>query len=239
MEWIYWLFLVFALIYEPIFGYRDYQKFKRKVKTDGLARIGYYKSTMAGLWIPAGLILVLAASTELTLGQIGLSFVTLKTEIFGSFLTYLALTGMIVYALVIVGILIGSKFSFKLRNSMEKAKKQELHKSSFGDILPTNRQEKKMWTYVSITAGITEEILYRGFLIFALGSLFPGASIWFSILTASLLFGLAHTYQGFIGVMRTTLIGIWFTVVYLAAGSILPLIAFHALVDYFGKINEE
>ncbi|WP_307287850.1 CPBP family intramembrane glutamic endopeptidase [Bacillus sp. SORGH_AS_0510] len=53
------------------------------------------------------------------------------------------------------------------------------------------------------------------------------------LILSSLLFGLAHTYQGISGVVRTTLIGLWFSIVYIGIGSIIPLIFFHALVDYF------
>ncbi|MCZ0703840.1 CPBP family intramembrane glutamic endopeptidase [Natronobacillus azotifigens] len=75
------------------------------------------------------------------------------------------------------------------------------------------------WNYVSITAGVTGEIIYRGFLIFAFAFLFPHFSIWLIILLVSLLFGLAHTYQGLItGVLRTTIFGMLFSILYIALG---------------------
>lgn len=90
------------------------------------------------------------------------------------------------------------------------------------------------------TPGVTEEIIYRGFLIFAFAFLFPHLSIWLIILLASLLFGLAHTYQGLItGVLRTTIFGMLFSILYIALGSILPLIVFHFLIAYFAKLGEK
>lgn len=60
------------------------------------------------------------------------------------------------------------------------------------------------------------------------------------ILLASLLFGLAHTYQGLVtGVLRTTVFGIIFSNIYLGLESILPLIIFHVLIDYFAKLGEK
>ena len=76
-------------------------------------------------------------------------------------------------------------------------------------------------------------------MIFALSYFLPDVSIWYVLILSCILFGLAHTYQGVSGVLRTTLIGLWFSIVYIGIESIIPLIIFHALVDYFGKIGEE
>ncbi|MEH7379023.1 CPBP family intramembrane glutamic endopeptidase [Bacillus sp. JJ1533] len=106
-------------------------------------------------------------------------------------------------------------------------------------MLPVTDKEKKIWNYVSLTAGITEEIIYRGFLIFALGYFFPGLSIGLVIILSSLMFGMAHTYQGFLtGVIRTTIFGLLFSILYIGIGSILPLIVFHFLIDYVAKLGD-
>ncbi|WP_375540546.1 CPBP family intramembrane glutamic endopeptidase [Peribacillus simplex] len=80
-----------------------------------------------------------------------------------------------------------------------------------------------------------------GFLIYALVTCFQTMSIWFDLLLSSMLFGLvAHTYQGVSGVISSyCLVGLWFSIVYVGLGSIIPLIIFHALVEYFGKTDEE
>ena len=105
--------------------------------------------------------------------------------------------------------------------------------------MPVTNKEKKIWNFVSLTAGITEEIIYRGFLIFAFAYLFPDFSIWLVIILSSLLFGLAHTYQGFTtGVLRTTIFGVIFSILYIGIGSILPLIVIHFLIDYVAKLGE-
>lgn len=41
MEVAFWLVILFTLTYEPILGYINFQKFKRKVKTDDKERIKY------------------------------------------------------------------------------------------------------------------------------------------------------------------------------------------------------
>ncbi|WP_052342642.1 CPBP family intramembrane glutamic endopeptidase [Bacillus sp. EB01] len=95
-----------------------------------------------------------------------------------------------------------------------------------------------MWTFVSWTAGITEEIIYRGFLIFAFQQLFPQLGIWMVLILSSILFGLAHTYQGISNVIRTSIIGLFFALLYISLDSIIPLIILHFLIDYIGKLDD-
>ncbi|MCM3600978.1 CPBP family intramembrane metalloprotease [Robertmurraya korlensis] len=92
---------------------------------------------------------------------------------------------------------------------------------------------------MSWTAGITEEIIYRGFLIFALTQLFPSFSVWMVFILSSLLFGLAHTYQGFLNVIKTSLFGLFFAILYMGLDSIVPLMILHFLIDYVGKIGDD
>jgi uncharacterized protein len=154
-------------------------------------------------------------------------------------ITYIAFGIASLYLFIISYYAIGYYFSDKVKNKLTKAKEQGLKKIEFYVMLPVTKKEKKLWNYVSLTAGVTEEIIYRGFLIFALAYLFPNFSIWIVILLSSLLFGLAHTYQGFLtGVLRTTTVGILFSILYIGLGSILPLIAFHFLIDYVGKLGD-
>ena len=239
MEVAFWLVILFTLTYEPIFGYIDFQKFKRKVKTDDREKIKFYKSSIISLWVPTLFILSLVGFTDLTLEQIGLTTILLNTEILGKWVIYSAIIVGFIFGLAILIFIIGYRFNSKIKNSMDKMKKEESAKNQFDVMMPVTKQEKKLWTLVSLTAGITEEIIYRGLMIFALSYLLPGLSIWFILIFSSILFGLAHTYQGVKGVVRTTLIGLWFSIVYIGIGSIIPLILFHALVDYFGKIGEE
>lgn len=232
--------IIFALLYEPIVGYFDFQKFKLDVKTNKKARTKYYINSIIGLWVPTIFILLLVVFTDLTFTNIGLTIPTINTEVFGPTITYSAFGVALLYLFGILYYLIGYRYSIKIKNKLLQAKEKEWEKAEFSEILPTTKKEKKLWNYVSITAGVTEEIIYRGFLIFALAFLFSNFSIWLVIILASLLFGLAHTYQGLItGVLRTTIFGIIFSILYIGLGSILPLIVFHFLIDYFAKLGEK
>jgi membrane protease YdiL (CAAX protease family) len=125
-----------------------------------------------------------------------------------------------------------------MRSKLREAKQKEWDNVHFSEILPITNAEKKLWNYVSLTAGITEEVIYRGFLIFAFSYLFPDLSIWFTVVLSSLLFGLAHTYQGIKGVLQTTVVGVIFSILYIGVGSILPLMLLHFLIDYVAKLGD-
>ncbi|WP_394232162.1 CPBP family intramembrane glutamic endopeptidase [Niallia oryzisoli] len=239
MTILYWLFIVFLITYEPIYGYADFQRFKLKVRSYPLERISYYKKVMLGLWIPSLFIIGLIIFGPITLQDIGLQGITINPAALGKWPTYITLGLAVLYLVSILYYVIGSKISKKIKKNLSDAQKKQLETSTFADILPVSKEDKKVWTLVSWTAGITEEIIYRGFLIFALTQLFPNFTIWLTLVISSVFFGLAHTYQGIGNVIRTTLIGLFFAVLYIGLGSIIPLILFHFLVDYLAKIGDE
>ncbi|WP_246943593.1 CPBP family intramembrane glutamic endopeptidase [Bacillus pinisoli] len=239
MEIWYWLFIAFLLTYEPIYGYVDYQKFKVRVRQNPDERVRYYKKVMIGLWAPTILILSLVLFGTLTFEDIGLNWVQLNTETLGPWLTYIIIGFGVLYILALLYYIIASKVSVKIKNQLKTAKQTQLDKVQFIDILPVSTADKKVWTYVSWTAGITEEIIYRGFLIFALMELFPSLSVWVVLVVSSLLFGLAHTYQGFSNVVRTGIVGLFFALLYISFDSLLPVIFLHFLIDYVGKLGDE
>ncbi|KAB8130295.1 CPBP family intramembrane metalloprotease [Gracilibacillus oryzae] len=239
MDLIIWLLLLFLLFYEPVIGYFDYQKFKKRVKTDQNARMKYYNQVMIALWVPTFVILLLIFFTELTFRDIGLALPTINTEPLGTWLTYVGLGSGISYIVIVLYFIIGYQFSNKIKQEFSQKQKAGLENSVIAPLLPVTEREKKRWNYVSVTAGLTEEVIYRGFTIYALAYLFPSLSIWAIILFASLIFGLAHTYQGFVmGVVRTSLFGVLFCIIYISTGSIIPLIILHFLVDYIAKLGE-
>ncbi|PQD96751.1 CPBP family intramembrane metalloprotease [Pradoshia eiseniae] len=233
-----WLLIIFTIIYEPIIGYFGYQRFKHDVKEKADARLNYYKNIMIGLWLPTLFIFLLVSLTGMNLMDIGIALPNINLDTLGTEFTYTIIIAAVIYMLIFSYYLIGYRFSSKLRMKFIEAKEKELNAAPYADILPVTNKEKKLWDYVSLTAGVTEEIIYRGFLIFAFSTLFPDLSIWLVILLSSMLFGLAHTYQGFTGVIRTSIIGIFFSCIYIGLNSILPLILIHFLMDYVAKLGD-
>jgi membrane protease YdiL (CAAX protease family) len=82
----------------------------------------------------------------------------------------------------------------------------------------------------SITAGVVEELIFRGYLQPRLEHLFKKS--WIAILITSILFGLLHLGYGTVAnVMGTFLISLVFCVFYHKYRSIKTLIVYHALYD--------
>jgi len=101
-------------------------------------------------------------------------------------------------------------------------------------LLPVTPRERRWWIALSLTAGVCEELSYRGYLLHYLhGSLAGGPSLSLTLawLLSSLAFGLGHLYQGRVGVLRTTVAGLMFGLLALITGNLLLPIILHALVD--------
>jgi len=96
-------------------------------------------------------------------------------------------------------------------------------------LLPRTGKERAVFFCVSVTAGFTEEYLWRGF-CFALLAQASG-SVLLAFLTTSLAFGLAHLYQGTRGVLRATLLGAILAIPVVVTGSLVPSMIAHTGID--------
>ncbi|MBA4537060.1 CPBP family intramembrane metalloprotease [Bacillus aquiflavi] len=237
MNIILWGLICFILVYEPMIGYWLYQRFKMRVITDPSIRLRYYHILMIGLWLSTLMILIVIANFKLTLKDILITVPNINTEILGTVITYIVIGIVILYTLLLLYYVIGYFISDHVKNQLIFMKQKQVEQITFTEILPVTKREKSTWNQVAWTAGITEEMIYRGFLIFSFTTLFPEWSIWLVLLCSSILFGLAHTYQGLSGVIRTTVFGFVFGMLAVALNSIIPLILLHTLIDYVGKLG--
>ena len=97
--------------------------------------------------------------------------------------------------------------------------------------LPHSERDLRWFYGMSVTAGVTEEVLYRGFLIAYFSSFVPTVG---AVLLSTLIFGVAHSYQGGKGVIKTAVVGLVLATMYVLSGSLLLPIIAHILVDVFG-----
>jgi len=97
--------------------------------------------------------------------------------------------------------------------------------------LPGTTGERVLYLFASVTAGFSEELVYRGFALGALVGL--GAPLWLAVCLSTLSFvgmhGLANL-NPFAAVMFTVY-GLAFAGVYLLAGSLVPAMVVHGTVD--------
>ena len=102
-------------------------------------------------------------------------------------------------------------------------------------MLPHTARERSWFRAVAVTAGVCEELLYRGYVVWYLQH-------WMGLLpaigAAAIVFGIGHLYQGAKGVVQTTLAGIFLGAVYALSGSLLPAMLIHAFMDlHAGEVS--
>lgn len=98
-------------------------------------------------------------------------------------------------------------------------------------LLPNTGAERAAFILLSLSAGICEEILFRGFLIRLLHHGALALPLAGALAASSLLFGLGHAYQGFKGVLSTAVAGFCLGLLFLVSGNLIPAVVLHVLLD--------
>jgi membrane protease YdiL (CAAX protease family) len=96
-------------------------------------------------------------------------------------------------------------------------------------IMPRSPLEMFAWVLLSISAGICEEFVFRGYLQKQFLALTGSNAA--AIATQALIFGVAHLYQGVKGLVIITLYGALFGILAVARQSLRPGMIQHALQD--------
>ncbi|MEE2669491.1 MAG: CPBP family intramembrane glutamic endopeptidase [Gemmatimonadota bacterium] len=125
--------------------------------------------------------------------------------------------------LVVAGILILLGFSL-IRKRIG-----SLENRIIRDLMPVTSREKKFFVGLALCAGFGEEVAYRGYAVSAL--VMATGSPFFALLSTSAAFGVLHSYQGKLGVVRTSLVGLLMGVAFIHIGSLWPPMIAHALID--------
>ena len=94
--------------------------------------------------------------------------------------------------------------------------------------IPHTSREYRLFVPLGLTAGICEELLCRGYLVWVLAH---WLGLWGAAGASAVLFGLAHAYLGPQHIVRAFFTGVAMSLLTLATGSLLPAMAMHALID--------
>ena len=125
------------------------------------------------------------------------------------------------------GVLVWS--SVRLRPKAEKLRvKVDDH---LGALLPGTPQERSWFGAVSVGAGISEELCFRGFLLYYLAAYLPNTATWQRVLVTAIVFALAHIYQGWKPAIGTGVLGLILAGLYLLTRSLFLPMVVHAAVD--------
>ena len=100
-------------------------------------------------------------------------------------------------------------------------------------LVPRTTSEYRGMIVVALTAGVCEEFLFRGFVTWYFLALWPGSRVGLvlAVIISAVLFGFAHIYFGVQQAWVSAIVGLFFAVVVLAAGSLLPAMIMHAAMD--------
>lgn len=101
-------------------------------------------------------------------------------------------------------------------------------------LLPQSRAEIMMFVVLSVTAGFCEEFIFRGYLQRQFLALANSASI--AIVLQSIVFGLAHLYQGWRPVLAITVYGALFGILAWRCQNLRPGMIQHAAQDSLSGI---
>ncbi|MGB7436196.1 MAG: type II CAAX endopeptidase family protein [Candidatus Acidiferrum sp.] len=202
--WVYTAILAF------IFPLADHYFFSR-LKTP----LQVYLWNIFSVWILAAVAAWLIFRNGLTLTDFGQTFGTYPRTLIAS---------AIVAALVAVLIVIN-----KLQKHKPSPERLVELAEHVRKLFPVTRTEGIAVIFLSLSAGFGEEFLYRGWLLNITGQALH--SIWAGLVISSILFGFAHLYQGRKGMLSTGILGLFFGLIYVASGSLLPGQILHATMD--------
>lgn len=104
--------------------------------------------------------------------------------------------------------------------------------------LPHDARELRSFYALSLTAGIGEEILFRGFVFAWLTAVATtglgagsGAALALAVVGSSAVFAVAHAYQGLSGIARAGAVGLVLALLAVSTGGLLAPIVVHVVLD--------
>jgi uncharacterized protein len=210
------LLAAYTVLAAPWLAYLWYQRARKRIASgapDAKSRL--YRSIVWEQIITAGVVLALWGSGRIPAASLGL----VAPRMWRWSLSAL---------LLIVGAIAWS--SLQLRPKAVKIRRSL--QDSIGALLPDSQQDRRWWGVVSVGAGVSEELVFRGFLLYYLSVYLPSMNTLERALLTSLVFGVGHLYQGWRAIIGTGILGLAFAGLYLMTGSLLLPIAIHAAVDY-------
>ena len=209
--------MLLLFVAQPIQGALESRYYLARAKAgEPLERTRFYRQTTAVEWL--FLLLLIAAWFDAGRPIEDLGFVISGGAGFWA---------GVIFCIAVSAYLLYSWRTVKTANAAEKMRYAE----SLGELvhfLPQTKRELHNFYLVSVTAGIVEEIVYRGFVLWYFSQYMP---LWGAVVASSVAFGLGHSYQGARGALRISAIGLALGTLYVVSGSIwLPIIA-HVLAD--------
>jgi uncharacterized protein len=207
--------VVFIVLIMPIISWREIKK--RRFEYSDVGKERTYWRIHFWYWLAITFILFLVPMTDLYYPKYPITFNAIAHIIFGVLIAYEFVTAVLPIA-----------FMKYLPAFREKVAEQ--YDDTKRATYPVTSRQQLMFLFVSISVGIGEEIIFRGFLYNYLQDYFTVSAIW-SFVIVSLYFGVGHFHQGISGIIQTTIFGLIMGYLYFTTGSLLVPIIAHILFD--------
>jgi len=215
MPWDIWLiFLVLGLIL-PWRGRVRMKRLLAMPQVNTMDRLALYASTIAFQCLAAAVVAWRAGADGFTASQLGLTIHDRTRILVASIVGAATIAAFQWLNLRRVG-----RIPAEARGSLQAIAER---------ILPQSTVELLAYLALAMTAGLCEEFLYRGFVMAVLVQV--GFQAWAVVLLSSVLFGLAHSYQGRSGILMTLFVGLILGTSRIAYDSLVPAIFWHGAVD--------
>ena len=174
----------------------------------------FYLANAGVLWIGAIMVFLLWLLAWRPLSEMGFRAPIVDTLV-------IALTALFVVAYII------ETYTEINREGNE----EEIKKSAA--FLPQNSQEYFYFVLLSFSAGICEEIVYRGFLVNYIMTIIDDRVIGFNmaVIFPAVIFGVVHMYQGMKSVLKIGIMSLLFSTIFIFSQSLLIVIILHTAVD--------
>jgi membrane protease YdiL (CAAX protease family) len=211
---------VFFPIRSATFGYR---RLVQAAEADvPRVRVWLYRQAVAIQWTLSALLVALWIGQRRPWLELGL-------EWHGSLRTYTVFLGV---AIAVAGVAFQLPRVFRDADTLARIRRRLAHMPR---MIPAGEDEMRLFYALSITAGVCEELLFRGFLFWYAMHFMPWP--WAAAATV-LLFGIGHSYQGPTGIVTTSIAGAVFMTLYLMTGSLYLSMLVHMLMDaYSGTVG--
>jgi membrane protease YdiL (CAAX protease family) len=216
MPWDFAAILAFLAIAVPLLGRRRIQQLMRMPHTSKADRLSLYASTVAFQWIAVAVILWRVAAHRIAPLSLGIAAPSPQ---------------LILLVSILLSVLILANQALSLRRL------QQLPKDAQGilpqlalKVFPQDSVERLAFLLVVATVAICEELIFRGFALHVVQNSLNG-SVLAGVLASSVLFAIAHLYQGRRGLIATFVVGIIFATARVWTGSLIAPIVAHFSAD--------
>ena len=214
-----WAVVAYFATLLPYLTVRSMRHLRRRVaEGDPDARVDLFRKGIAEQWIHSAIVLVGWLWLSRPLDGLGLGWRTDPGA-------------LIAWSLSIAGVvfLVIQVWIAATRDSAREQLRQQLATSGdeIGSLLPSTRRELRWFSAISVTAGINEELVFRGFMMALFWSL--GGPV-LAIVLSTAVFTACHAYQPR-HLHRVAGVGLVMALLYWVGGTIWPAMMLHAAID--------